>query len=187
MRPSPDPLGGLSLRPADPHDAPALAALHVAARAAGGIPTPYADREVLARVRGWLSDGERDRDSAGTAWVAEDDAGIVGYARWTATWLDDLYVRPDRWRHGVGTALLGLVQAHLPDGFGLYVFAVNTRARAFYARHGLVEVARHPGEVNAEGWDEVELAWPGASRGPSGGPARDPAADPTADPTVGPA
>jgi GNAT superfamily N-acetyltransferase len=147
----------LGLRPAEAVDAPALAALHIGARAAGGIPTPYADHEVLTWVRGWLADAESGTEAA---WVAEDADGIVGYARWTPTWLDDLYVRPDRWRHGVGTALLGLVRAHLPGGFGLYVFAANTRARAFYARHGLVEVAQHPAEVNPEGLEEVELAWP---------------------------
>ena len=156
-----DPDPALDLRPAEAVDAPALAGLHVAARAAGGIPTPYADHEVLAWVRGWLADAEAGTDVSGqAAWVAEDDDGIVGYARWTPTWLDDLYVRPDRWRHGVGTALLGLVQAHLPDGFGLYVFAANARARAFYARHGLAEVARHPAEANPEGLEQVELAWP---------------------------
>jgi len=149
----------LALRPATADDARALAAVHVAARTAGGIPTPHSEDEVLAWVRGW--------PAADAVWVAEDDTGAVGYARWTPTWLDDLYVRPDRWRRGVGTALLGLVQAHLPEGFGLYVFAVNRRAREFYARHGFVEVARHPGDHNPEGLAEVELTWP--DRWPVGG------------------
>lgn len=147
--------GSLMLRPALPHEAAVVRDLHVAARTAAGIPTPSTDEQVLAWIAGRLAGDDE-------VWLAEDDTGPVGYARWSDTWLDDLYVRPDRWRTGVGSALLDLVKSRLSTGFGLYAFVSNAAARAFYARHGLVEVTTHPGDRNPEQLPEVELAWLGA-------------------------
>ena len=48
-----------------------------------------------------------------------------------------------------------------PDGFCLWVFESNTGARAFYARHGLVELERTDGSGNEEKAPDVKMAWPG--------------------------
>ena len=59
------------------------------------------------------------------------------------SWLNLLFVHPDRPARGVGAALLDLVKALRPQGFGLRVYQANTRARDFYRRHGLVELEAH--------------------------------------------
>jgi hypothetical protein len=46
-----------------------------------------------------------------------------------------------------------------PDGFELWVFAVNTRARRLYERHGLVAVEFTDGAGNEEGAPDVRYAW----------------------------
>lgn len=108
-----------------------------------------------AEVQGWDLTGEECR-----VWLAEDPAGrLLGVARFTGTWLDDLYVHPAHSGAGVGSALLQLVQGLCPDGFGLWVFVSNTPARAFYARAGLIELGRTDGSQNPERAPEVEMVW----------------------------
>jgi len=92
-------------------------------------------------------------------WVAESAGAIVAYVRLTDEWLDDLYVVPDQAGRGIGSALLALAQARRPDGFGLWVFEVNTPARAFYAAHGLVEVERTDGSDNEERAPDLRVVW----------------------------
>jgi len=147
----------LSLRPADRADLPAVASVHLAARAAseeaGTMPPGvHPPGDVRAWVAGWDL-------TTYDVWLAEVDAVTVGYARFTATWLDDLYVLPDRQREGVGAMLLDLVKAQRPGGFGLWVFESNTPARAFYRRHGLVERERTDGSENEEGAPDIRLEW----------------------------
>lgn len=144
----------LLLRPATAYDAPALAAVHLASRAAAAMPrSVHADEEALPFLAGRLTEDE--------VWVAEVDGAVAGYARFTATWLDDLYVHPDHQGEGVGSALLDLVKAERPDGFCLWVFEVNEPARRFYAGRGLVELERTDGSANEEHAPDVRMAWPG--------------------------
>lgn len=145
------------LRPAEPSDLSGLAEVHVAARTAAVVsgampPAVHTEDEVRAWVAGW------DLTSY-DVWLAEADGRVVAYARATATWLDDLHVLPDHQRAGIGGALLALVQARHPDGFGLWVFESNAPARAFYRRHGLVERERTDGSGNEEGEPDVRMEW----------------------------
>jgi len=144
----------LTLRPAADADADALTAVHLAARREAAMPPGV---HTDAEVGGWLA----SRIGQDEVWVAEHDGAVVGYARFTATWLDDLYVAPRAASQGVGSALLALVKAQRPDGFCLWVFEMNTPARAFYARHGLVELERTDGSANEEREPDVRVAWPG--------------------------
>ena len=93
--------------------------------------------------------------------MAELGGDVAAYARFTATWLDDLYVAPAHAGQGLGSALLDLVKAQRPDGFCLWVFEMNEPARAFYARHGLVELERTDGSGNEEKQPDIRMAWPG--------------------------
>ena len=144
----------LLLRPAVPADVDAMAAIQVAARSAAPMPPAlHPPAEVRAHLAARLGDSE--------SWVAESEGSVVGYARFTRTWLDDLYVDPARQRGGVGSALLDLVKARHPHGFGLWVFAENAPARAFYAARGLVEREHTDGSGNEERAPDVRLEWPG--------------------------
>jgi chorismate mutase/GNAT superfamily N-acetyltransferase len=107
-------------------------------------------------IRAWFREHAATRE----LWVAEDGE-ILGYAMLDGSWLDALYVGPQRQGAGVGTALLDLVKAQHPDGFGLWVFASNDRARGFYHRNGLVELEHTDGSGNAERSPDVRMVWPG--------------------------
>ena len=145
---------GLVLRPADESDAGELARIHLAARESAAIPNLHAEDATVA----WLVERLRSSDEC---WVAEVDGAVAGYLRATPSWLDDLYVAPAYAGRGLGSALLDLMKARRPAGFGLYAFAHNIGAQRFYRRHGLVEVARHDGDRNDEGLAEIEWAWLG--------------------------
>ena len=150
--------GDLRLRPADPAESDALAALYGRSRVAAvpamppAVHTPEEDRTWFAAR---LRDGEHE------AWVAEDDRGLLGYALASASWLDHLFVDPSQQSAGVGAALLDVVKGVRPDGFCLWVFESNVRARAFYERHGMVGLERTDGSGNEEKAPDVKMAWPG--------------------------
>jgi GNAT superfamily N-acetyltransferase/chorismate mutase len=147
----------LSLRPATAADLPAIAEVHLGSRAGAGEafpPDAHTPDEARAWVAGW--------DLASyDVHVAELGGRVVGYTRATPTWLDDLYVLPHAQGSGVGTALLRRVLAEHPDGVGLWVFESNAPARAFYARHGFVELERTDGSANEEKAPDLKLVWPG--------------------------
>lgn len=143
------------IRPAEASDAEAVAAVQLRSRAAAAMPPGvHTDDEVRAWLAGRLATDE--------VWVAESDGEVVGYARMTETWLDDLYVAPEHAGRGIGSALLDLAKARRPGGFCLWVFEMNEPARAFYARQGLVELERTDGAANEERSPDVRMAWPGA-------------------------
>lgn len=145
----------MQLRPATSGDLPVLAELWLRSRRAAhpAMPPPaHSEAEVREWVRGWDL-------TATDVWVAEVDGAAVALLRATPTWLDDLYVDPSYAGQGAGTALLELLKALRPDGFGLWVFESNHPARAFYAAHGLVEGERTDGAENEEGEPDVAMHW----------------------------
>ena len=159
--PAADADSDLVLRPALAEDLPDVAELFLATRAAAVPAMPAVVRpveEVRAYVGGWDLSLPAERE----VWVAADDLGLAGFAVLKHDWLDALYVAPDRQGTGVGSALLDLVRTLRPSGFGLWVFASNTPARAFYRRHGLLELEHTDGSGNEERSPDVHLAWPGA-------------------------
>lgn len=144
----------LLLRPAGEQDADVVADVHLSSRREAAMPPGvHSDDEVRAWLGGRLRTDE--------VWLAEAGGEPVGYLRMTETWVDDLYVAPSRARHGVGSALLDLAKARRPGGFCLWVFEMNGPARAFYAKHGLVELERTDGSGNEEKSPDLRLAWPG--------------------------
>lgn len=148
----------LTLRPATLDDSDRIAELYAAARRAA-VPAMPPALHTVEEDRAWFA--ARLVDGRHEAWVAEQDGELVGFTLVTPTWLDGLYVEPGRQRAGVGTALLDLVKAGRPDGFGLWVFETNAPARGFYARHGLVELERTDGSANEEGAPDIKVVWPG--------------------------
>jgi GNAT superfamily N-acetyltransferase len=146
------------IRQATVADADALARVHLDSRRAAPMPPlVHADDDVRAWLAGRLVEDD--------VWVAEVGGEVVGYARFTATWLDDLYVVPGHAGNGIGSALLDLVKSLRPGGFQLWVFEMNAPARAFYARHGLVERERTDGSGNEESAPDIRMEWPGLAAG----------------------
>lgn len=154
----------LTVRPATREDAPACAAVLTGSRRAAGTafpPARHSPEEDRAFVAGRIRDSE--------VWVAvvpsEDGAPeadrVVGFLDLDGDWVHSLYVDPRAQRRGAGSALLDLAKARRPDGLGLWVFVSNSRARAFYRRHGLVELETTDGSANEEKAPDVRMAWPG--------------------------
>jgi GNAT superfamily N-acetyltransferase/chorismate mutase len=144
----------LTLRPAVPEDLDQMVAVHLSSRGAAAMPPGIHPQH---EVRAWLT----ERLDLDEVWAAEVEGEVAAYARFTPTWLDDLYVAPDRAGQGLGSALLDLVKAHRPEGFCLWVFEMNVPARGFYAHHGLVELERTDGSGNEEKQPDIKMAWPG--------------------------
>lgn len=114
-------------------------------------------------------------DGVGELWVAEEAGGIFGFLSFGPSRDEDrpgqsevytLYVVPEAWGRGVGSALMEVLPA--TDPVSLWVAERNTRARSFYARHGftpdgareaghhvpVIRVAR--GELPAAGGPVIE-------------------------------
>ncbi len=71
-------------------------------------------------------------------WVAATAGVPVAFMATRDDFVDDLYVHPDHWRRGVGTALLRHAQALSPEHVWLYTLQINVNARAFYEKHEFV-------------------------------------------------
>ena len=128
---------------------------------------------LIERVASAPADPERVREAyedlasygEGRVLVAEDDSGaVIGYAlfRWGEdetkptvregeAELKELYVDPDRWGEGVGTALLEAGLENVPadvDSLALEALAGNDVAAGFYEGH----------DFEADGESTVEVA-----------------------------
>ena len=93
-----------------------------------------------ARAEQWTSFFEH---GTGTLVLAEVEGDVVGFVAWGPSRDDDrrgerevytLYVDPQRWGEGVGSALMEQVPAG--EIVSLWVAEGNTRARRFYAGRG---------------------------------------------------
>lgn len=154
----PEVVDELTLRPATPDDLPAVAELYLAAREAA-VPQMPPGIHPPDDVRRWVASWDLVRREL---WLAESDEALLGFADVQNDWLESLYVDPLHTGQGIGAALLDLVKGVRPNGFSLWVFQSNTRARRFYTAHGLVELEHTDGSTNEERSPDLRMAWPGA-------------------------
>jgi putative acetyltransferase len=91
--------------------------------------------------------------------VAEDDGIVVGFAAadLSARMLTQIFIEPNRRRHGVGRQLLTWAQESMPEGFRLQTLEENVASRAFYERHGLAAGGTRINPVN--GMSTIEYCW----------------------------
>lgn len=115
------------------------------------IPRLHTHEEDLAYIEGLF--GERE------VWVAENDAGVVGFAILGSDELTQMHVAPGEQNAGIGSALLARAKERRPKGFLLWTFQRNEGARRFYERHGLEVVRMTNGEGNEEREPDVQYAW----------------------------
>ena len=125
-----------------------LAAFH----ATYAFPLAHTDDQ----VRTWIRDEVVPESET---WVAEGGAGIVGLMVLGDGFLDQLYVRPDHWRQGIGSRFVALAKERRPGGLELYTFQENSGARSFYEHHGFTAVWFGDGSANEEGQPDVRYAW----------------------------
>ena len=83
---------------------------------------------------------------------------MVGFAACNDAELNALYVGENRRGGGIGSEMLAALQQTRPR-MELWTFAVNTRAQAFYERHGFTEVTRTDGKTNDEKLPDIRFEW----------------------------
>lgn len=91
-------------------------------------------------------------------WVAEADGDLAGFVALRDGVIDELFVRVDRHRQGIGTALLEHAKRLSPNGLTLMTFQQNAQARAFYEKHGFRAV-RFGVSPAPESVPDVEYHW----------------------------
>ena len=142
-----------SVRKATPADAPAIAGVHVRSWQVGyrGLVSDevLSGLSIADRQSSWQALLERDVEGAFTL-VAERDV-LVGFCSMMAPSRDDdagagtcevaaVYVEPEHWREGIGSALLVTALQEVAatgwDDVTLWVFAENEAAMRFYRRFG---------------------------------------------------
>jgi ribosomal protein S18 acetylase RimI-like enzyme len=148
--------GRHTVRRAGPDDARAIAETGVVGwRSAyrGLLADDYLDgMSVDTREIAWRQRLESDFDGLTPAWVGEAGGRVLGFVSGGPPRDDDIappaaeiyaiYLRPEAWRRGLGTALMETATVHF-RGHGatylvLWVFEANAPARAFYEALGWV-------------------------------------------------
>lgn len=146
------------LRPGHRSDLYALLEVFLAATAGQGHPPEARSPE---EVRTWclhlLDRAQRE------LWVALRDGVQLGFVLLEGPWVNLIFVHPGRPARGVGAALFDLVKGLRPHGFGLRVYQANEQARAFYRKHGLIELERTDGSGYSDAEPDLQMAWLGDS------------------------
>lgn len=88
-----------------------------------------------------------------------DANSFAGFIAVQEPWVNHLYVLPQPQGIGIGTRLLRIAKEISPDYLQLWTFQANLPARAFYRKHGFVEVELTEGEGNEERTPDVRLIW----------------------------
>ena len=133
------------IRPADPSDAPAMAAI-----LSGWIDgAPW-----MPRIHTREEDAAFCASLVPHAWIAADRAAFMALKDGE---IDALYVAEGARRQGHGSALMDHAKALWP-ALSLWTFQANAPARAFYAGCGFEETRRTDGD-NEERLPDVRLTW----------------------------
>jgi GNAT superfamily N-acetyltransferase len=163
----------MQIREAVPEDAAVIAEVHLASWKTtypGIIPQAYIDGlRVEDRGARWET---RLREKNATVFVAEDDAGIFGFAAGGTIMhpvdgyqgeLTAIYLLASHQKKGAGAALVRRFAGELRrQGFAnmvIWVLKANP-ACGFYQRVGGVQVAEQPIEIGGTTLPEVAFGWP---------------------------
>ncbi len=98
------------------------------------------------------------------AYVFELQGRLVGFAVVKGDELDALYIDPESQEQGVGSALFKRTIEARPDGFRLWVFQENRRARRFYEARGCRLIRETDGAANEERTPDALYEWAPAGR-----------------------
>ncbi|WP_175105811.1 GNAT family N-acetyltransferase [Pararobbsia alpina] len=115
-------------------------------------PLMHSDEE----VRQWIAEFLVPSGEVTVALDGDRIAGMSAMSRaYGVVWLDQLYVSPSSFGLGIGSRLLADVIDRALTVVQLYTFVQNTRARAFYERHGFEAIEYGDGKNNEEGCPDV--------------------------------
>lgn len=101
-------------------------------------------------------------------WVADDGGTLVGFASAEQTWADEvelhaIYVHPDRWGEGLGTALLEEVETWSADvgvdRIACAVFIDNTVGVSFFEARGFEGETEVLTELGEQRYPEREFVY----------------------------
>jgi ribosomal protein S18 acetylase RimI-like enzyme len=142
----------MTLRPADPADAPTITRVFQAARdhSLAFLPRLHTDAEDHAFFAKLL-----DRMPVT---VAEAGGTVVAFLALDGDEIDQLYVDPAHHRQGLGSALIAHAKAQ-SDHLELWVFQRNRGAIAFYEAHGFAITESTDGSGNDEREPDHRMAW----------------------------
>jgi GNAT superfamily N-acetyltransferase len=170
----------MDYRPATEADTAAIAALHAESwrlHYRGAYPDAFLDGDVgTERLAEWTERLARPAPEDRTTVAVDGQGDIVGLVHtilhedlgWGAL-LDNLHVRPDLKRQGIGARLLACSAAAVLAGepvTGLYLWVLepNAAARVFYAARGGVERGAEPFDTPGGGHAVgIRVVWPDPS------------------------
>jgi GNAT superfamily N-acetyltransferase len=140
------------IRRARPEDAEAVVRIFRESRAEGmpWLPVQHTFEEDVGFFR---------RALGGEAYVFELDGAVAGFIVLRDDLLHALYVAPGLQGRGVGSALLERAEESRPDGFRLWVFQENRRARRFYEARGCRLIRETDGAANEERTPDALYEW----------------------------
>lgn len=124
---------GVVLRPYDARDEEATIALWLRAWLVA-----YPQLDFAARLDWWRTRWRTELVPVAKIVIAEAGGEMIGFVTVdpAALYLDQIVVAPERWRTGVGAALLAEARRLSPTGLDLDVNTDNSRAIKFYERQG---------------------------------------------------
>jgi GNAT superfamily N-acetyltransferase len=143
----------LLIRRASLDDMPALAQLH---RRTVTISLPFVPHlHTPAEDAWWFA--ER-LFATNEVWLAESEGAPAAYIAFRPSFVEHLFVDPDRQGGGLGPQLLAKAKAAFAE-LSLWTFQQNLRARTFYEKHGFSVVMETDGADNEEKLPDVLYRW----------------------------
>jgi putative acetyltransferase len=99
----------------------------------------YPDLDFAERLAWWRARWRNELLPAAEVVIAEAGGAMIGFVTIDprTRYLDQLVVAPERWRSGVGAALIAEAKRISPAGLDLDVNTDNARAIGFYRKQGL--------------------------------------------------
>lgn len=141
-------------------DADRVADIYIGSRRRHVAFAPLAHSE--ESIRGWIRQVLIPR---GGVLVLEDDGCVSAMMAVSrdeqGSWIDQLYVHPDKVSRGLGSALVAEAKRILSAPIQLYTFQQNHAARRFYERRGFVAVEFTDGSRNEERCPDILFRWEG--------------------------
>ena len=140
------------VRPARPDDAEAIWRVHVRS-----IREACAADYTPEQLEAWAGpkrpeDYVRAQAAGERMWIAEDAAGLLGFARLAGDRVKGMYVAPDVLRRGIGSLLLSELEADaVRRAIRALTLNATLNARAFYAARGFAAaepIVRRMGDVD---------------------------------------